>query len=248
MENDEKEIEVDAVEKERDRIREAEESMYPSNSYRSRREEESSRDTAVKPVAHGTAVQRKKTLKEKIAGWLFVDAEDYEDYIYEDFIRPAITDAVGDLSHNIFDTVLDAIDTALFGDSGRGGRYRRRRNYWRSSYDDDYSEYWNRERRSRRRDRERDREEERRYSRRSDEVAAKVETRGEAVDLIEAMQERVHKFKCASVLNFYDFADMPTRSTDDNYGWDLGHPFEATISRVRDGYIVEPVKPIWLDR
>lgn len=224
-------------------------SEYPSNSYRSRHGTEEKEEAAsVRPVAHGTAVRKKKTLKERIAGWLFVNEEDYEDYIYEDFIRPAVVDAVGDLSHNVFDTVMDAIDTALFGSEGGGrGRYRRRRSYWRG-YDDDYGEYWNRERRSRRRTRERDRDEEKRYSRRSDEVAAKVETRGEAVDLIEAMQKRVHQFKCASVLNFYDFADMPTRSTDDNYGWDLGHPFDATITRTRDGYIVEPVAPIWLDR
>lgn len=240
---------LNTVEQERERIRSDMDEGYPSNSYRSKHqaEEKEDRDTAVRPVAHGTAVKKKKTLKEKIAGWLFVDEEDYEDYIYEDFIRPAVTDAIGDLSHNVFDTVLDAIDTALFGDGGRRGRYRRS-SYWRGRYDDDYGEYWNRERRSRSRRRDRDREEERRYSRRSDEVAAKVETRGEAVDLIEAMQKRVHTFKCASVLNFYDFADMPTRSTDDNYGWDLGHPFEATITRTRDGYIVEPVAPIWLDR
>lgn len=222
---------------------------YPSNSYRSRHEQaaEESESKSVKPIAHGTAVTKKKSLMERISGWLFVEPEDYEDYIYEDFIRPAVVDAVGNLSHNVFDTVLDAIDTALFGgDSGRRGRYRRRSSYWRSSYDDDYDEYWNRERRGRRR---RSREDDdRRRTRRSDEVAAKFETRGEAVDMINAMQDRIHKFKCASVLNFYDFADMPTRSTDDNYGWDLGHPFEATISRTRDGYIVEPVAPIWLDR
>ena len=242
MENDEN----TAVEEEKEQT---DVIQYPSNSYKSKHEASEDPDNKVRPVAHGTAVQKKKTLKEKIAGWLFVDAEDYEDYIYEDFIRPAITDAVGDLSHNIFDTVLDAIDTALFGDSGRSIRRYRRRSSYRTSYDDDYGEYWNRERRGRRRSRERERDEDdRRYSRRSDEVAAKVETRGEAVDLIHAMQDRVHKFKCASVLNFYDFADMPTRSSDDNYGWDLGHPFEATISRVRDGYIVEPVAPIWLDR
>lgn len=257
MENDENTVETETVEeKEETAIAKSSiDERYPSNSYRSRRAESEERESReIKPVAHGTAVKRKKSLKERIAGWLFVDADDYEDYIYEDFIRPAITDVVGDLSHNVFDTVLDAIDTmldaidtALFGgDGSRRGRYRRRGGYYRTSIDD-YDEYWNREKRGRRR-RDRDRDDDRRYSRRSDDVAAKLETRGEAVRLIEAMQDRVHKFNCASVLNFYDFADMPTRSTDDDYGWDLGHPFEATITRIRDGFIVEPVAPIWLDR
>lgn len=210
---------------------------YPSNSYASKKESAS----PVKKVAHGKAVRRRKTIRERITDWLFVNEEDYEDFVYEDIVRPAILDAIGDISHNAIEAVRDTIDTVLFG----GVKSARRRGYYRTSYDDDY---WNRERRSRRRERERDRDDDRRYSRRSDDVAAKVETRSEALDLIHAMQERVHDYKVASVLNFYDMADMPTRSTDDNYGWDLGHPFEATITRTRDGYIVEPNAPVWLDR
>lgn len=211
---------------------------YPSNSYKSK---EKSAAEPVKKVAHGTAVRRKKSLKDRIMNWLFVNEEDYEDFVYEDIIRPAILDALGDISHNAIEAVRDTVDIVLFG-SVKGAR-RRRGGYFRTSYDDDY---WDRERRSRRHDRDRD--DDKRYSRRSDDVAAKVESRSEAVDLVQAMQERVHDYKVASVLNFYDMADMPTRPVDDNYGWDLGHPFDATISRVRDGYIVEPNAPVWLDR
>lgn len=211
---------------------------YPSNSYKNR---DKPANTAVKKVAHGTAVTRRKSLKERISDWLFVNEEDYHDFVYEDIVRPAILDALSDISNNVIEAVHDTVDTVLFG-SVRGAK-RRRSGYFRTSYDDDY---WDRARRSRRREREND--DDRRYSRRSDDVAAKVESRSEAVDLVHAMQERVHDYKVASVLNFYDMADMPTRSTDDNYGWDLGHPFEATITRVRDGYIVEPNAPIWLDR
>ena len=213
---------------------------YPSNSYKSR---EVAKSEPKKPVAHGKPVVRKKSLKDRFLNWLCtdIDTEGYKEFIFEDLIRPAVRDAVGDISHNAIETVRDAIDTALFGSKG-SRRYRS--GYYRTSYDDDY---WDRERRSRRRERERD-DDDRRYSRRSDDVAAKVESRSEAVDLVHAMQERVHDYKVASVLNFYDMADMPTKSTDDNYGWDLGHPFEATITRVRDGYIVEPNAPIWLDR
>ena len=212
---------------------------YPSNSFKSKEKEAS---TQVKKVAHGTAVVRRKSFKERISDWLFVNEEDYEDFVYEDIVRPAILDAISDISHNAIEAIRDTIDMVLFG-SVRGAR-RRRSGYFRTSYDDD--DYWDRERRIRRRDRDRD--DDRRVSRRSDDVAAKVESRSEAVDLVQAMQERVHDYKVASVLNFYDMADMPTRSTDDDYGWDLGHPFEATITRTRDGYIVEPNKPVYLDR
>ena len=212
---------------------------YPSNSFKSK---EKPANQPVKKVAHGTAVLRRKSFKERITDWLFVNEEDYEDYVYEDIVRPAILDAIGDISHNAIEAVRDTIDIVLFG-SVKGAR-RRRSGYYRTSYDDDY---WDRSRRSCRRERDRD-EDDRRFSRRSDDVAAKVESRSEAVDLVQAMQERVHDYKVASVLNFYDMADMPTRSTDDDYGWDLGHPFEATITRTRDGYIVEPNKPVYLDR
>lgn len=210
---------------------------YPSNSYKSKEKA----NTQVKKVAHGKVVKRRKSLRDRISDWLFVNADDYEDFVYEDIVRPAILDALGDISHNAVEAVRDTIDTVLFG-SAKGARRRYGSGYYRTSYDDDY---WDRERRRRRRDREDD---DRRYSRRSDDVAAKVESRSEAVDLVQAMQERVHDYKVASVLNFYDMADMPTKAADDNYGWDLGHPFEATITRTRDGYIVEPNAPIWLDR
>lgn len=220
---------------------------YPSNSYSSREKKEEA-PPPMKKVAHGTAVSRRKSLKDRLMDWLFVDEDEYEDFIYEDLIRPAILDAVWDIGNNAMDTIKDALGVSLFG-SGRSGR-RRRSGYYRTSYDDDdYSEYWNRERRGRRRSRRDRDEDDGRYScRRSDDVAAVVETRREAVDLVQAMQERIRMYKEASVLNFYDAADMPTRPNDDNYGWDLGHPFEATISRYKGNYIVEPNAPIWLDR
>lgn len=225
--------------------------IYPGNSYRSREEEKKEKEESgkKKPVAHGISVKKRRGLKERITDLIFEpEGSDGYDYVYEEFIRPAALDMAWDVSHNILDAIQDTISGALFGDSGR--RMRRRSGYYRSSDYDDYGEYWNRERRSRRRRSEREREEDddRRRSRRSTDVAAKVETRSEAVDLVKAMQDQVHDFKVASVLNFYDFADMPTKSSDDNWGWDLGHPFEATITRVRDGYIVEPCAPIWLDR
>lgn len=216
---------------------------YPSNSYRQR---DVKKAEPVKKVAHGKAVVRRKTFRERLSNWLFVNADDYEDFVYEDIIRPAVIDAVSDISHNVVDTIRDTIDVALFG-SARGARHRRGGGYYRTSYDV-YDEYWDRERRSRRREREADRED--RYTRRrSDDVAVKVESKAEAVDLVRSMQKRVHDYKVASVLNLYDMADMPTKPADDDYGWNLGHPFEARITGTpRDGYIVEPNQPIWLDR
>ena len=215
----------------------------PSNSYKNREKSQA----AGKPVAHGKTVKRRKSIRDRMKDSFYEpEGGDGYDYVYEDIVRPAVLDMLGDISHNVIGAVRDAVDSALFGSVKSA---RRRDRYYRTSYDD-YDEYWNRERRSRRRDRREDRDDDRRRTerRRSDDVAAMVESREEAVNLIRSMQNRVHRDGSATVLDFYNDADMPTLSTDDDYGWDLGHPFEATITRTRDGYIVEPSSPIWLDR
>lgn len=219
---------------------------YPPNSYASKEKDKETEKR--KPVAHGMAVRRKKSFKERLMDLIFEpEGSDGYDYVYEDIIRPAALDMAWDVSHNILDVIQDTVSTFLFGSPKRG----RRHGYYRTSFDDDYDEYWSRERRSRRRSGRRsdpEDEDRRSRSRKSTDAVAKVETRKEAVDLIKAEQDRVHMDGFATVLNFYEDADMPTQPSDDDYGWDLAHPFEASISRVRDGYIVEPVAPIWLDR
>lgn len=217
----------------------------PSNSYRSR---EKPQKESNKPVAHGKYVRRRKSIRERMKDFFYEpEGGDGYDYVYEDIVRPAVLDMLGDISHNVIGAVRDAVDTALFG----GVKSSRRRNgYYRTSYDD-YDEYWNRERRSRRRRRDDPEDDDRRVRsrRRSDDVVAQVETREEAVNLIKSMQRRVDLDGCATVLDFYNDADMSTLSTDDNYGWNRAHPFEATLTRIRGGeYLVEPCPPIWLDR
>lgn len=214
--------------------------QFPSNSYNEKKK------PVVKPVAHGEIVVKKKTLREKIADFFFTNGDEPEmgEYIYQDIVKPAVLDTISDISHAIVDSIRDTVDIALFGNM-RSARYRRSdsdRRYYRTSYDDDY---WDRERRSRDRRRERD-EDRNRPSRRSDDyIAAKVETRDEARDVVRGMQDIIRRYDCASVLNFYDLADLPTKSTDDDWGWSKTHPFEATITAVRNGYIIEPLtKPV----
>lgn len=213
--------------------------LYPSNADRQPEKE------PVKKVAHGVAVRKKRSLRERVHDFLFeTGPETAKTYIYEDIVEPAIKDMASDIARSILGGILDSIDMALFG-SVRGSRYRRsdrESSYWRS-----YDDYYDDRDRRRRRDDERYSRERERYSRRSDEAAAKVETHQEAKDLVYAMQDRVHRYDSASVAYFYDIADMPVNPTDEYYGWDLKHPFEARVEHARDGWIVTPTRPVRLD-
>lgn len=229
----------DGIEMIRDGI-EINKDMYPSNA------EKPSDGKAVQKVAHGVAVRRKRSLRQRVHDFLFeTGPETAKTYIYEDIVEPAIKDMTSDIARSILGGILDSIDVALFG-SVRSSRYRRsdsRSSYWRS-----YDDYYDDRDRRRRRDDDRYERERERYSRRSDEAAAKVETHEEARNLVYAMQDRVHVYGRANVAYFYDIADMPINPTDEYYGWDLDHPFEARVEHVRDGYIVTPTRPVRLER
>lgn len=212
--------------------------LYPSNATKPKEE-------PPKKVAHGMAVRKKRTLKQRIHDFFYeTGPEAARTYIYEDIVEPAIMDMASDIVHSIVDGVRDSVDAALFG-GVRESRYRRGGSEYYRSYDSYYDD--RRRRRDRQSDRDRYEERRERYSRRSDEAAAMVESREEAITLIHSMQDRVHQYRKANVAYFYDIADMPISPTDENYGWTLDHPFEAKLTRCRDGWIVEPVRPIWLE-
>jgi len=217
--------------------------MYPSNSFKDRKPD--AKPEPVTKVAHGRQVEMRKTLWERIKDlFLEPEGEPSRDYIYEDIIEPAIADGVSNIAQGIMDSLMGGINNFLFPNGGPRYYPDRGRTRWGRAYDEYYDDR-NRHYGDRARERRAERD---RRSRRSDDPAAMVETRDEAIRLIEAMQDRVHRYDIASVLNFYDMADMPTNSVDDRYGWDREHPFEASITYTRDGYVVTPSRPIPLDR
>ena len=233
MANDDVEMIRDGIEINKD--------LYPSNADRQPEKE------PVKKVAHGVAVRKKRSLRERVHDFLFeTGPETAKTYIYEDIVEPAIKDMTSDIARSILGGILDSIDVALFG-SVRSSRYRRsdrESSYWRS-----YDDYYDDRDRRRRRDDERYSRERERYSRRSDEAATMVETKKEAKDLVYAMQERVHRYGFANVAYFYDISEMSINPQDEYYGWNLDHPFEARIESAGGGkgWIVTPTRPVRLD-
>lgn len=213
--------------------------VYPDNS----RKAKEKKNEPVRPCVHGKQVVVHKTLWEKIKD-LFLEPEDApdHDYIYEDIIEPAIADGVANIAQGLMDSLMGGLTDFLFPNGTRRYYGSRRGTTWSRRYDEYYDD-----RRNRRSDL-RDSRERQARNRRSDDPAAMVESKEEAMRLIYAMQDRVHDYDVASVLNFYDMADMPTNSIDDEYGWDKDHPFEARVTYTRDGWIVTPVRPVHIER
>lgn len=66
------------------------------------------------------------------------------------------------------------------------------------------------------------------------------ETRSEARDVLDAMDDIISRYRVASVGDFYDLAGLTYDYTLDSYGWD--NLRNAKISETRDGYIIRMPK------
>ena len=163
--------------------------------------------------------------------------------IAESFI-PEDTSSIG--SYLIFDTfiplikdtVLDLINMAFYGES-YGNRYSGRRrggNYYtneRTSYQAYYKS-----------DRDRDRRNERRR-RSSDIPEIIVDSRMEAQDVLEEMNNLIDEYEYVSVADLNQIVGITGSYTDEHYGWeDIS---KARIRRTSDGYMIELPRPKPID-
>lgn len=72
-----------------------------------------------------------------------------------------------------------------------------------------------------------------------------LETRVEALEVIERLEEIIHKYESATVADLYDLIGVSRTFTDDKWGWfDLS---TAGVSRTRHGYLLDLPKPESLD-
>lgn len=72
-----------------------------------------------------------------------------------------------------------------------------------------------------------------------------ITTRGEAEEVLSNLVDLTIDYDMATVADFYDFVGIQQRFTDQKYGWT--NLSDATISRVRGGYLINLPKPILLD-
>ena len=170
----------------------------------------------ISKVTKGKVKVKKKSELHKLADtFISEDAAKVKSYVIGDVLIPAIKKAISDI-------VTNGIDMILYGETGHSKRS--------SSSRISYSKYYD------------DRRDDRRSSTSSlrsrydyDDVI--FETRDEAKEVLERMDELIDLYGVASIADFYDLAGITGNYTDNKYGWT--NLASADVVRVRDGYTIK---------
>lgn len=186
---------------------------YAPNSHKSK---EALAEKKVEKVVKGTVRTKKKSEVRKFAD-IFVaeDIRNVGSYLFVDVLVPAVKNAISNI-------VKEGIDMALWG--GNGGERRRGSTSYVS-----YRSYSDRDRSERRVDNHRTRSG---YS--YDDII--LESRGEAEEVLDQMEELINTYNMVSVADLYDLVGKSSEYTDNKYGWT--NIRNAEPIRVRDGYLL----------
>lgn len=219
------------------------ESEFPSNSSRTSKEKPpasaKAEEKKVEKVVTGKVVQRKKRLSTRFKETFIsgADSKSVLEYVLFDILIPAGKDM-------IVDATQAGLERKFYGESRSHGR----RGYSRGG--SGYTAY-NRIGSSAARSIVRDPREDprpapsRRARANHDFGEIILETRVEAVAVMETLYELLSKFEVVTVADLYDAVDVESAFTDNRWGWeDLRG---AEIQRVRDGYLLVLPKPIPID-
>ena len=190
---------------------------YQSNSKKSKINTVEDKNKVDKIVKGKVKTKKKNSV---LASFINDDLQDIKKYIVEDVLIPTI-------KKTITDVVKNSIDMFFYGEVSRSNRS----NSSRISY----SSYYDRDREPRSRSR--------RNSLLIDDIV--LESRAEAEEVLDRLDEMIEEFGMASVLNLYDLIGVTAPFTADKYGWtDIRN---ATAVRVRDGYLLKLPRVMPLD-
>jgi hypothetical protein len=197
---------------------------YKGNSHRSKEEA----STEVVPVKKVERVANGKTRKKgevrKLAdAFIAEDVKSVKDYINQDVLIPAAKKAIVEM-------VDSGINMLIYGES-------KPRNKDRNNSRVSYTKYYERERDYERGTRTRVRG----YD--YDDII--LDTRREAEEVLDRMQDLIDTYGMVSVADLYDLVGINGSYTDNKYGWTRLR--DADIQRVRDGYLLKLPKALPFD-
>ena len=202
---------------------------YKANSHKVR-EEQKSKEVVKKDIQPVAKAKTKKKSEVKKFADVFIaeDITSVKDYIVNDVLIPAAKKAISDI-------VTNGIDMILYGEA-RGKDRRSSSGGSRVSY----TKYYDR-------DRDRDRDYDRNRTRRSvydyDDII--LDTRGEAEDVLNRMDDLIDAYGVVSVADLYDLVGVQGNYTDNKYGWT--NLRNAEVRRTRDGYLIKLPKALPFD-
>lgn len=199
---------------------------YKANSHRVK-EEQKSKEVVKKDIQPVAKAKTKKKSEVKKFADVFIaeDITSVKDYIVNDVLIPAAKKAISDI-------ITNGIDMILYGEAK--GRDRRRDGGSRVSY----TKYYERDR-----DRDYDRTRTRRSVYDYDDII--LDTRGEAEDVLNRMDDLIDAYGMVSVADLYDLVGISGNYTDNKYGWT--NLRNAEVRRTRDGYLLKLPKALPFD-
>lgn len=203
---------------------------YKSNSHRSKEKikESGSERKKLEKVVQGTAKVKKKSKTSKFAEmFLAEDISNVKSYIVSDVLIPA--------AKKLFvDTVRDAADMLVYGVTNRVKRS--------GGFKADYISY---NRFSDRRDERRPISDSRTRSGYSyDDII--LESRGEAEEVLDRMDELIETYGMVSVMDLYDLVGVSGNYTDNKYGW-VNIKNAEPVRTMGGGYMLKLPKAIPLN-
>ena len=211
---------------------------FPSNSHKAKVEPIKVEEKKVEKVISGVVIQKKKSLgKRFVETFLSDDIKNIKSYIFNDVLIPAAKDTISDIAKGITDTIQGSIEASLFGEvrRSRGSSKSRRDNKPYVSYNKYSSDD--------RKEDKRDVSSKNRARHNFDDII--LASRGDAEEVRDRLVDLIIDYGQASVSDLYDLVGITGNFTDDKYGWD--DLSSSSISRVRDGYILNLPKTMVLD-
>lgn len=198
---------------------------YKGNSHRGK-EETSTEVVPTKKVERvATGKTRKKNEVRKLTdAFISEDVHSVKDYILQDVLIPAVKKAVVEM-------VESGIYMLIYGESKAKSRDSRQNS--RVSYTKYYQRDQDYERGTRTRVRGYD----------YDDII--LDTRRDAEEVLDRMQDLVDTYGMVSVADLYDLVGISGSYTDNKYGW--VHLRGADVQRVRDGYLLKLPKALPFD-
>lgn len=182
---------------------------YKPNSNKYKSEQRKEREKRAEKIVQGNVRRKKKSEVSRLKDLLISeDIEDVKSYIVMDVVVPTIKN-----------TIADVVNMFLFGDTSKRNKNRNTVSY--SSYSSSRSGNNNR----------------RVVSNRYNFDDYYFDSRGEAEEVLDRMDELIDSYGAVTVGDFYDMIGITGKYTDNNYGWT--NISRASVQRTRDGYSID---------
>ena len=194
---------------------------YKSNSHRSKEQNEIV-EKKVEQIAKGKT-KKKSEVKKFADTFIAEDITSVKDYILMEVLLPAAKKAISDI-------VTNGIDMILYGETRSKSKSRESRVSYTKYYDRD-------------RDYDRPTRTRGRYGYDYDDII--LDTRKEAEEVLDRMDDLIDNYGMVSVADLYDLVGVSGNYTDNKYGWT--NLRNADVQRVRDGYLLKLPKALPFD-